>query len=607
MKVWTTRSLALLTAGVILLPAFCVQAQGQRRITVNEYVNKMKAGWVGQMVGVGWGAPTEFHAQNRMLRQDEVPQWKPEMVNQFNQDDLYVEMTFLRTLELHGLTAHIRQAGIDFANSGYPLWHANRNGRDNLRIGIAPPDSGHPAFNRHADDIDYQIEADFAGLIAPGLPNTVIQLGEVFGRLMNYGDGLYGGQFVGGMYAEAFFETDMNKIIAAGLACIPADSQFAECIRDTVQWHKASPSDWEATWKKINDKYQTNPDYRQFSCNKGNFNIDAKINGAYIVMGLLYGQGDPEKTITISMRCGQDSDCNPSNAAGILFTTIGFEQLPDVYKSAIDPNGTFSHTPYSFPKLIEVCEQLAREAVGRAGGNLGRNENREDILLIPVLTPQPSALEQCWEPGPVANSRFTPYEMAMIEANAKDREEGYDGWVALFDGKSLEGWKVTKENADGWKVEDGVLKGSGGRSHLFYDGKHAPFNNFELRLEVLTQPHTNSGVFIHTEYQEQGWPSKGIECQVNNTYLPDPKKTGSAYNIVNLFGVPAQDGEWWDYHIIVKDNWLTIYVNGQKINEYLQPADQTNNSRLSEGTIALQQHDPGSKVSYRNIRIRKLD
>ena len=139
-----------------------------------------------------------------------------------------------------GMTSHslvpmaASQAGIDFANSGYRLWHANRFGRENLRAGIAPPDSGHPQFNAHADDIDYQIEADFSGLISPGLPNSVIALGEKFGRLMNYGDGVYAGQFVGCMYAEAFFEDDPVAIVEAGLRCVPAKSQFAETIRDVL-------------------------------------------------------------------------------------------------------------------------------------------------------------------------------------------------------------------------------------------------------------------------------------------------------------------------------------------------------------------------------------
>ena len=286
----------------------CARSAQFRRLPVSQYRDKMAAGWIGQMVGVGLGGPTEFKWKGEIVPADKIPQWRPEMVNQFRQDDLYVEMTFLRTLELHGLDAPIRQAGIDFANSGYPLWHANKAGRDNLRAGIAPPDSGHPQFNRHADDIDYQIEADYSGLIAPGLPNVAIRLGETFGRLMNYGDGLYGGQFVGGMYAAAFFEDDPAVIVEAGLQWIPAESQYAEAIRDTLAWYRENPQDWQKTWSKLNEKYHLNSQYRRFSCNQGAFNIDAKLNGAYIVMGLLYGRRDPDKTIVISTRCGQDSD-----------------------------------------------------------------------------------------------------------------------------------------------------------------------------------------------------------------------------------------------------------------------------------------------------------
>jgi len=388
---------------------------GTRSITVDDYVDKMKAGWIGQMAGVGWGGPTEFKYKGEIIPEDKMPEWKPEKINQFQQDDIYVEMTFMRTLELYGMDCSIRQAGIDFANSGYRLWHANRYGRENLRKGIAPPDSGHPEFNAHADDIDYQIEADYAGLIAPGMPNVAIELGEKFGRLMNYGDGLYGGQFVGGMYAEAFFEKDMVKIVQAGLKCVPKKSQFAECIQDVLAWYKANPGDWEKTWQLIEDKYQDNPDYRKFSCNKGDFNIDAKINAAYIVMGLLYGEGDPDKTIIISTRCGQDSDCNPSNAGGILFTTIGFKNLPDKFKSALNPEGKFSHTPYSFPILVEVSKKLVRQAVKRQGGRMLKNAQAQEAFIIPVRKPKPSKLEQCWEAGPVANSKFTEEEMAQIK------------------------------------------------------------------------------------------------------------------------------------------------------------------------------------------------
>ncbi len=412
----------VVTACAALLWNDAVGQENVRRLPVKVYVDKMKGGWIGQMVGVGWGAPTEFHWQAQIMPEDKVPVWKPEMVNQHGNDDLYVEMTFLKTLEDYGLGVSIRQAGIDFANSGYALWHANDAGRKNLRAGIAPPDSGHPQFNKHADDIDYQIEADFSGLIAPGLPNTVIALGEVFGRLMNYGDGLYGGQFVGGMYAEAFFEDDPVKIVEAGLKCIPAESQYAECIRDVLAWYRQEPNDWQKTWHKIEEKYNKNPAYRRFSCTKGNFNIDAKINGAYIVMGLLYGKRDLDQTVIISMRCGQDSDCNPSNAAGVLFTTVGASKIPARFTEKLDMNRKFSYTAYSFPQVIDVCEKLARQVVVSAGGKIEKDATGEEVFLIPIQQPKPSKLEQCWEPGPIANSKFTPEEMAKIKPPEKPKK-----------------------------------------------------------------------------------------------------------------------------------------------------------------------------------------
>ncbi|QEH38487.1 Trehalose utilization [Aquisphaera giovannonii] len=394
-------------------------AKAERRIARAEYIDKMKGGWIGQMAGVAVGGPTEFRYQGETVPADKVPAWKPSMINQYDQDDLYVEMTFLRTLEQHGLGATARQAGIDFANSRYPLWHANKAGRDLLRKGIAPPDSGHPALNSHADDIDYQIEADFSGLIAPGLPNTAIALGETFGRLMNAGDGLYGGQFIGAMYAEAFFEADPEAIVRAGLKAIPQGSQYAEAIRDVLAWYKESPDNWEATWRKVDAKYQKNRDYRRFSCSKDEkepykFNIDAKLNGAYLVMGILYGKGDPDRTIVVATRCGQDSDCNPSSAAGVVFTTIGYSKLPRKYVEGLDANTKFNSTPYTFSRLIAVCEDLADQAVKAAGGRIERSADGSQMYVIPVEAPRPSPLASCWEPGPKANSTFSAREKGQI-------------------------------------------------------------------------------------------------------------------------------------------------------------------------------------------------
>src|SRR4030042_2074832 len=235
-------------------------AQEFRRLPVREYVDKMKAGWIGQIIGVAWGAPTEGRYRQIMPESD-MPPFRDSLINDaFGQDDIYVEMTFLRTLEMYGMDVSIRQAGIDFANSRYPLWVANNAGRNNLRNGIAPPDSSHPRFHDCAGAIDYQIEADYSGLIAPGMSNVVIALGEKFGRLMNYGDGMYAGQFMGGMYAEAFFEKDVVRLIEAGRGGTPNECLYAEMVRDMLRWRRENP-DWEKTWELADKNYRSPDSY----------------------------------------------------------------------------------------------------------------------------------------------------------------------------------------------------------------------------------------------------------------------------------------------------------------------------------------------------------
>ena len=417
--------LAACVALALVGPAV-VRAAEFRRLPVKEYRDKMKAGWIGQIAGVSWGAPTEFKFADKIMPEANVPKWTPRMINDaFGQDDLYVEMTFLRSMEQYGLDVPIRQAGIDFANSGYPLWCANNAGRTNLRNGIAPPDSSHPKFNRCPNDIDYQIEADYSGLIAPGLPNTAIRMGEKFGRLMNYGDGVYGGQFMGGMYAEAFFETDILKIIDAGLKCIPDKCQYADMVRDMVAWFREDPAQWQTTWQKALKKYRQDPAYQKAS----NGGIDVKINGVCVLMGLLYGKGDLDQTIVIAMRSGWDSDCNPSSSGGVLFATIGFSKLPDRFTKELDEKAVFSHTAYNFPGLLDVCEKLARQALVQAGGRVEKDDAGDEVLVIPVLAPKPSPLELSWDPGPIAGSRFTEEEMAKISAGPKqDFAKFAPGW-----------------------------------------------------------------------------------------------------------------------------------------------------------------------------------
>ena len=435
------------------LAAAAVHAGGFRRLSLSEYRDKMKAGWVGQMAGVTWGAPTEFKFKDQIIPEDKVPVWKPALINDaFRQDDLYVEMTFLRTLEQYGLNAPIRQAGIDFANSEYPLWCANRAGRQNLRAGIAPPDSGHPKFNKCPNDIDYQIEADYSGLIAPGLPRFAIEMGEKFGRLMNYGDGMYAGQFMGALYAAAFFENDPVKLAGTALQAIPAECQYAEMVRDLLAWYRADTRDWEKTWRLCQKKYRENPEYQKSS----NGGIDCKINGAYVLLGLLYGQRDPDKTITIAMRGGMDSDCNPSSAAGVLFTTMGFARVPERFTRELNQTNVFSHTAYSFPGLIAVCEKLARDLVVKCGGRIEKRGS-EETFVLPIDPPQPSKLELSWAPGPIAGSRFMPAELARIKVGNSPPH-----MLSAVE-KFAPGWEISNCGSD---MEPGLRAEWGGRKNV---------------------------------------------------------------------------------------------------------------------------------------------
>ncbi len=446
--------LALCLTFAAILPLTLRSGETQyRRLSLSEYREKMQAGWIGQIAGVCWGAPTEFRWKDQIIPEKDMPSWKPSMINDaFGQDDLYVEMTFLRTLEQYGLNVSIRQAGIDFANSGYPLWCANDAGRKNLRAGIAPPDSGHPKFNKCPNDIDYQIEADYSGLIAPGLPQNAIDMGEVFGRLMNYGDGLYAGQFIGALYAEAFFENDPVRLTRKALAAIPAESQYAEMVRDMVSWYEQAPGDWQRTWNLCQEKYRKNPTYQKAS----NGGIDCKINGAYVLLGLLHGRRDLDQTILISCRGGMDSDCNPSSSGGVLFTTYGMSKLPARFTSELSQTKIFDHTAYSFPRLVKVSEMLARKVVKKYGGKVVKEEGQE-IFLIPVHSPKPTPMELSWAPNPPANTKYTKSEMAKIKAPSDSAK------LAAAVEKFAPGWKIAN---CGTEMSPGVREEWAGRKNV---------------------------------------------------------------------------------------------------------------------------------------------
>lgn len=185
-----------------------------------------------------------------------------------------------------------------------------------------------------------------------------------------------------------------------------------------------------------------------------------------------------------------------------------------------------------------------------------------------------------------------------------------DQWVELFDGKTLDGWRAS-ENQGVFTVVDGMIKVQGKRSHLFYAGEvgNHNFTDFELMVDVKTLPNSNSGIYIHTEYQQEGWPKKGYETQINNSHR-DWKRTSSIYDAVNVKEVAAKDGEWFTQHIIVRGKHIIVKTNDKVIVDYTEADDWNSEGwpgrRISNGTIAFQAHDPGSVVFYKNIKIKPL-
>lgn len=186
-----------------------------------------------------------------------------------------------------------------------------------------------------------------------------------------------------------------------------------------------------------------------------------------------------------------------------------------------------------------------------------------------------------------------------------------DGWVSLYNGKNLDGWKVGA-NASSFSIVDGAIQISGPRAHLFYEGpvKNHMFKNFEFQAQVMTKPGSNSGIFIHTAYQEDGWPEKGYEVQVNNSHT-DYKRTGSLYNVVDVKETYVKDNEWYTEYIKVEGKHITIKINDKVVVDY-EEADvdkregDMKNKFLSSGTFALQAHDPKSVVLYKDIKVKPL-
>ncbi len=424
--------------------------------SIDEIKDKIRGGWAGQIIGCAYGGPTEFKFRST-INHDEKLFWDDNVVKKYfdNEpglyDDIYMDLTFIEVMERCGIHAHVDSFALSFANADYMLWHANQAGRYNVLNGISAPASGHWLNNPHADDLDFQIESDFAGLMTPGMVNVGIGLSDKIGHIMTYGDGWYGGVFIASMYSLAYTSTDINYVVTEALKTIPPKSKFRLCIENVIQLHNKYPNDWKKAWTEIEKKHGND-----VGCPDGAldpFNIDAVINSAYVVMGLLYGDGDFQKMMEVAIRCGQDSDCNPSTAAGIWGVMYGYSQIPDVWKPAYEKieDLRFPYTKKSLKQFYKLNLQFVKELVVENKGKV-----TDDSIFVLLQKPKQVRWEQSFTGHfPVERRTVNKDILAQpMDIDFNGNGVAVLGWIKRLDETDKEPYTAVLEGwIDGKKVE----------------------------------------------------------------------------------------------------------------------------------------------------------
>jgi hypothetical protein len=508
-----------------------------RTIKAEVLRDKIAGGWAGKMIGVTYGAPTEFRAQGKIYT-DSI-KWKPsDIKGSMWQDDIYVQLTFLMSMDKYGLDAPAKKYQEMFAKAGYGLWHANMQARKNYYDSIFAPQSGMPEYNIHADDIDFQIEADYIGFMCPGMPQTATTIADKIGRIMNYGDGIYGGIFVAALYSEAYFESDIPKIIDRALLSIPAGSDYFKIVKDVIKLHQQYPADWQSSWKELEDKWG-NVDI----CGAGStFNIDAKLNGAYIVMGLLYGEGDPLKTLEISTRCGQDSDCNPSNALAVLGVIKGFSGLPENMQKGVTAisDSLFIYTSYSFNTAVSSTYKYALDLIAKDGGKI-----RDNKIIIKSQLPVAPDLEVSF-PDVVFDKRvsvfdengwsFTGKWKSHEISSRRDNQVRKQSMYAEMKGDEL----VIDFSGTGISIEGNWYK-DGGKADIYVDGTLN--RSIDTYYDFANQQHTTS--IWHVMNLQPG--DHKVKVAVKGEKRPESSGTRVYITSAVIFKTAPKKNESWKF------------------------------------------------------------
>ncbi len=340
-----------------LIKAGCEIVEMTPAGSTDEYGDKLLGGWLGQMLGVDRGYLNEFNNNATLVDDADIMAMSEVNPNSaLYQDDLYVEIPFLQAMSQYGYNCNGSYLAEAFKNTTFGLWHANLWGRTNLQNGIEYPNSGSYLYNQCAEDIDWQIESDFLGMMYPGQPSAAAARAFELGHIMNYGDGVYGGVFVAAMHAQAYTAASLEEIWTAGIQVIPEGTQFRSLLEDVIANYNNGMS-FENNWAAINAKWI--PTAMCFA-ERNSCTIDAKLNAGYVLMALLYASTEGgiynqiDKATYYAIKCGMDTDCNASTAASVLGNYYGYEAMQEVFNYSLSWNSKFSETSVTLTEATEM-------------------------------------------------------------------------------------------------------------------------------------------------------------------------------------------------------------------------------------------------------------
>lgn len=418
-----------MVVGACLAASVCVaELPKQAKFSKTQLYDKIKGGWAGQMIGCSYGGPTEFKFKFKRIPDDyEIP-WKANNIIKATNlkgdfsglyDDLYLDITFMDILERFGLDAPRREFKKAIAESKYPLWCANRQARVEYLDGMDPDAPVSWKTNINSNDIDFQIESDFAGLMSPALPQAALKYADTVGRAINGGEGFYCGAYVATMYSLAFVFDNPRDVVVESMKILPKKSLTYKIVSSISDYYAKNPNDWKSAWQMFTDKFCTS----EIRSGLGNQNIYAPYNLAYIIIGLLYGNGDFGKTADISTRCGLDSDCNPSNACGILGAIQGYSKIPEKWLAPLrqyESTVFFTGTTYTCEKVYAVGFSHAIQTLKNHGAKVSNDGN----ISVEVKMPAPIPFE--YEPK---LTKISNVKLPVLNAKNTVVESEIDGLV----------------------------------------------------------------------------------------------------------------------------------------------------------------------------------